>query len=90
MAEAPGGAGIGPGDGFDHLHEVRRRQFRALERARQHEAIKPGVVQRRDDLGRELPLALHLRRRALEQGREAAGALDVVLFGHRGLLLGDP
>ena len=78
LRHAPRGAGVGLGDFLDRLHELRGRHLAAAERARHQHAKQAGLMQRGDDLRRQLALALDPQRRRCDLRRQRLGAADAV------------
>ncbi len=83
MAEAPRGAGIGYGDCLDDLDEAAGIELGAAERARQQEAVEPGLVEERDQLLGQPALGLDALGESGDLGREAARPREAIA-AHRG------
>ncbi len=81
LADAPGDAGVVPGDFFDHRHILCWRQLGAAERARQQQAKEPGFGQRRDQRLGQLAAPLDLIAGGRDRRPERAGAIERVLAG---------
>ena len=78
LRQAPGGRGVGGGDGLDHLVEGNHIGRAAAERSRQQHAEQAGLVQRRDDLRHDAPLGLDAVARGLDHRHQRRGARDPI------------
>src|SRR5208283_3834810 len=78
LVEAPGGAGVDLGDLLDNRDKSGRQEFGAAHRARQEEAEKAALDQRRADWLRQFAAALDLGRGGGEVGGEVARPLEVI------------
>ena len=76
LAEAPGGRGVGAGDGLDHMEEGDGIGLDAVGRARQQQAEQPRLVQLVEQRRRQPALVLDLVRRRRDGGPHRLGAGD--------------
>ena len=81
LTQHPRGARVGPGDLLHHLHERRRIELGAAERARQQHAEQAGVVQRVGERRGQPALGLRPIGVDGDRGRQLAHARDVIGCG---------